>query len=87
MATALYNITSAVIMVSEGARIAAASGDHSRLVLAAMVLRHRVLPQDPLAPVTESAQLLDALIRQQPVTATQAADYAAALAEFQQVQA
>ncbi|GAA4479529.1 acyl-CoA dehydrogenase family protein [Enteractinococcus fodinae] len=87
VATALYNITSAVIMVSEGARIAAASGDHSRLVLAAMVLRHRVLPQDPLAPVTESAQLLDALIRQQPVTETQAADYAASLAEFQRVQA
>jgi acyl-CoA dehydrogenase len=81
IATALYNITSAVVMFSEGSRIAEHAGDHTRQVLAAMVLRHRILPQDPLAPVEESAELLDALIRQEPVSAEAAEAYAADLRE------
>ncbi len=43
-ASALYHITSAATMAWE----AAATDDRCRLVMAEMVLRHRVLPRDPL---------------------------------------
>jgi acyl-CoA dehydrogenase len=44
-ASALYHVASAATMAWE----AAAMGDPRRLVMAGMVLRHRVLPRDPLA--------------------------------------
>jgi CO/xanthine dehydrogenase Mo-binding subunit len=44
-ASALYHLTSAAAMAWEAARIE----DPLRLALAGMVLRHRVLPRDPLA--------------------------------------
>ncbi|MCR0982147.1 acyl-CoA dehydrogenase family protein [Roseomonas populi] len=45
-ASALYHVTSAAAMAWEAARL----GMPERLALARMVLRHRVLPRDPLAP-------------------------------------
>lgn len=48
-ATALYNITTAVAMVWEAGRIADADQAAQRLMLARLVLRHRLLPRDPLA--------------------------------------
>jgi alkylation response protein AidB-like acyl-CoA dehydrogenase len=45
-ATALYNITTAIFMAWEAAQ---AGGDWRRLALAHLVLRHRILPSDPLA--------------------------------------
>lgn len=44
-ASALYHVTSAVAMAWE----AAATHDPARLAMAELVLRHRVLPRDPLA--------------------------------------
>jgi len=44
-ASALYHLTSAAAMAWEAARL----GDPARALLAQMVLRHRVLPHDPLA--------------------------------------
>lgn len=44
-ASALYHATSAAAMAWEAARL----GDPGRLAMAGMVLRHRVLPRDPLA--------------------------------------
>jgi alkylation response protein AidB-like acyl-CoA dehydrogenase len=46
-ASALYHVTSAAAMAWEGGRLQ----DPHRLALARMVLTHRVLPRDPLAPV------------------------------------
>jgi hypothetical protein len=43
-ASALYHIASAMVMAWEGARLE----DESRVALARMVMRHRVLPCDPL---------------------------------------
>jgi hypothetical protein len=48
-ASALYHLTSAAAMAWEAARL----GDPDRLALAGLVLRHRVLPRDPLATAEE----------------------------------
>lgn len=54
-ATALYHVTSAVAMAWEAGRI----GSVRRMRLAQLVLRHRVLPQDPLAARAEPEWLAD----------------------------
>lgn len=43
-ASGLYHVTSAVVMAWEGARMA----DAGRVAMSGMVMRHRVLPRDPL---------------------------------------
>ncbi|MGB7300470.1 MAG: acyl-CoA dehydrogenase family protein [Burkholderiaceae bacterium] len=47
--SALYNCCSAVLMASEGAALAATGGDARRLLLAKMVLDHRLTSKDPLS--------------------------------------
>lgn len=47
---ALYNVTSAVLLAWEGVSAGRNGGDARRLLLARMVLDHRLLPQDPMAP-------------------------------------
>jgi alkylation response protein AidB-like acyl-CoA dehydrogenase len=59
IASALYNITSAIFMAWEAARI---DGRWNRLGLAHLVLRHRLLPSDPLGEETENLEALQALI-------------------------
>ncbi|RKK02151.1 DNA alkylation response protein [Pseudoroseomonas wenyumeiae] len=54
-ASALYHLTSAAAMAWEAARL----GTPRRLALARLVLRHRVLPRDPLE--SEEAELRDLL--------------------------
>ena len=49
-ASALYHLTSAAAMAWEAGRL----GDAERLALARLVLRHRVLPRDPLAAEDEA---------------------------------
>ncbi|MGO1398648.1 MAG: acyl-CoA dehydrogenase family protein, partial [Brevibacterium yomogidense] len=77
IATALYCLCSAVFLAWEGVRIGARDGDYSRVVLAAMVVRHRLLPQDPLSVVDDPADLLKDLILQECVDADAAAAYVA----------
>ena len=48
-AGALYHATSAVVMASEGDRLARESGDSRRLSLAELVLERRLSTRDPLA--------------------------------------
>ena len=52
-ASALYHVTSAAALAWEGARL----GDPARRAMAEMVLRHRVLPRDPLAAEHEADPL------------------------------
>ena len=47
---ALYAVTSAVLLAWEGASAGWNGGDARRLLLARMVLDHRLLSQDPMAP-------------------------------------
>jgi acyl-CoA dehydrogenase len=62
-ASALYHATTAVAMAWEAAR----AGDGRRLVLANMVLKHRLAARDPLSPATDSAELLSGLLAEQPL--------------------
>jgi alkylation response protein AidB-like acyl-CoA dehydrogenase len=57
-ASALYNLTSAAALAWEAARL---NAPH-RLALARAVLRHRVLPNDPLAPAEAEDPNLEALL-------------------------
>jgi acyl-CoA dehydrogenase len=57
-AGALYHLASAAAMNWEAAQ----TQDPHRAMLAAMVLRHRVLPRDPLAPEDPDAALLPAML-------------------------
>ena len=56
-ASALYHVTAAAVMAWEAARMA----DPARLTMARMVLRHRVLPRDPLMP-EDDADPMQALL-------------------------
>ncbi|MGH7248100.1 MAG: DNA alkylation response protein, partial [Pseudomonadota bacterium] len=46
----LYHCASAALMAWEGAEIGARGGDARRMLLARMVIDHRLRPSDPLAP-------------------------------------
>ena len=71
---ALYNVTSAVLMASEGARIGAAGGDARRLLLSRLVVRHRLRAADPLAEDDDGdAAVADALLSDEPVPLDRAA--------------
>jgi len=48
-ASGLYHAASAALLTWEGARLGGAGGDARRLLLARMVLAHRLEPHDPLA--------------------------------------
>ncbi|WP_431483739.1 acyl-CoA dehydrogenase family protein [Pseudomonas solani] len=64
--SALYHVASAVFMAWEASRLAP---DHRRLALALLVLRHRVLPRDPLELEGEEASdaLLPRLLEEGPL--------------------
>jgi alkylation response protein AidB-like acyl-CoA dehydrogenase len=67
VASALYNLCSAVFMAWEAAAI---GSDWRRLALAHLVLRHRLEPSDPLAPepAGENAQTFRALLDEIPLS-------------------
>jgi alkylation response protein AidB-like acyl-CoA dehydrogenase len=48
-ATALYNVITAVLLATEGAELGNAKGDARRMLLARLVIEHRLKPSDPLA--------------------------------------
>jgi acyl-CoA dehydrogenase len=48
-ASAVYHSATAVLLACEGARLGADGGDARRLLLARMVIDHRLSPQDPLS--------------------------------------
>ena len=65
-ASALYHLFSATTMACE-ARRADAAGAGRRLLLAQLVLRHRVLPRDPLAAADDEAAWLPKLLSEAPM--------------------
>lgn len=69
--SALYHICTAIIMAWEAARM---QPDYRRLALANLVLHHRLLPSDPLAPAQEGAAnpVLRALLDETPLSLEQA---------------
>ena len=71
-ADALYHAASAVLLASEGARLGAMGDDARRLILARMVVNHRLMPHDPLAIDDDDAAQIDALLSDAPVSLEQA---------------
>ncbi|NML34850.1 acyl-CoA dehydrogenase family protein [Paraburkholderia antibiotica] len=67
----LYHATTAVLMACEGARL---GPDYRRLALAHLVVRHKLLPSDPLdlRGAEDEIDVIDALVNDRPVTLEQA---------------
>lgn len=79
-ANALYNVTAAALMAWEGARLGRDGGDARRILLARMIVEHRLSPLDPMA-IPDSAwenQAIDLLLSEDPVPLDVAAKLAAA---------
>ena len=74
-ATGLYNAASAALLAWEGARIGAEAGDARRMLLARLVLEHRLSPGDPLNPAVKAweAPAIELLLSGAPVALTEAA--------------
>jgi acyl-CoA dehydrogenase len=66
-ASALYHATSAVLLAVEGARLGRMGRDARRLLLARMVLEHRLHAQDPLEGSASDARAVDALLDEAPL--------------------
>ena len=67
-ARALYNATSAVQLAREGAALGRKGGDARRLVLAQMVVDHRLRPQDPLSGSESAPAQIDAILSEETVS-------------------
>lgn len=65
---ALYHVTTAVLLASEGARLGQRGEDARRLVLARMVLDHRLRPRDPLAIAGGDDAAVAALLAPEPLS-------------------
>ncbi len=69
LASALYNITSAVLLAWEASRM---QDNWRRLALAHLVAVHKLLPRDPLAAAQVDEPLLQALLSEGPMSHDQA---------------
>jgi acyl-CoA dehydrogenase len=68
-ASALYHAVSAVLLASEGVRLGPMQGDWTRAALAALVVRHKLSPRDPLADLPSDHPMdTEALITGGPVS-------------------
>ena len=65
IASGLYHITSAILMAWEASQIV---GDKRRLALAWLVVRHKLLPSDPLSVNQASPETLTTLLDETPMT-------------------
>ena len=75
-ASALYHATSAVLLAVEGARLGAMGHDARRLVLARMVLDHRLRPRDPLGESDSPDGQVDAVLSDEDVPLARASTLA-----------
>ena len=66
-ASALYHASAAVLLAAEGARLGGRGGDARRLLLARMVLEHRLQAQDPLEGAASDPRAVDALLDEAPL--------------------
>jgi len=69
---ALYHVASAVLMAIEGATLGARGGDARRMLLARMVVEHRLRPQDPLTVSETDDVVVRAVLSEEKVDLKQA---------------
>ena len=65
---ALYHVTTAMLLAREGAQLGAMGEDARRLILARMVIDHRLRPQDPLGIPSDEDPMAVAVLSQGKVT-------------------
>lgn len=65
--TGLYNAVTAALMAAEGAALGAKGGDARRLLLARLVVDHRLTPQDPLGDEADDDAIAKALLDPAPL--------------------
>jgi acyl-CoA dehydrogenase len=70
--SALYHATSATLLAAEGARLGRLGRDARRLIVARMVLDHRLRTPDPLQGEASDARAVAALLDEAPVPLAQA---------------
>lgn len=70
--SALYHAASATLLAAEGARLGRMGRDARRLILARMVLEHRLKPQDPLEGDASDPRAVAVLLDEAPVPLAQA---------------
>jgi hypothetical protein len=66
-ADALYHMASAVLLATEGARLGEMGEDARRLILARMVMDHRLRAADPMAIETDDGPAVAALLSEDKV--------------------
>ena len=74
---ALYHMASAVLLASEGAKLGAMGEDARRLILARMVMDHRLRAEDPLAVEDDDTDAVTALLSEDKVDLDTARNLAA----------
>ena len=74
---ALYHVTSASLLAREGAQLGTQDQDARRLILARMVIDHRLSPQDPLAIPQDEDPITVALLAQRKVSLAEAQELVA----------
>ena len=69
-ARALYDVTTAVLLASEGAALGEGGGDARRLLMSHLVLQHRLSAHDPLGVTQQAgeAETITRLLATQPVS-------------------
>lgn len=79
-ATGLYNAITAVLLAVDGAEFGAAGGDARRLLLARLVINHRLRAHDPLAAQRSAGeeQIIDRLLEETAVPLGEATELVAA---------
>ena len=70
--TALYHLTSAILMTWEGVRLASLSNDATRLLWARLTLDHKLASSGPVDPPVDRPQLCDVLLSDQKVPLAEA---------------
>ena len=74
---ALYHVTSASLLAREGAQLGTQDQDARRLILARMVIDHRLSPRDPLAIPQDEDPITVALLAQRKVSLAEAQELVA----------
>ncbi|MCZ6664389.1 MAG: DNA alkylation response protein, partial [Gammaproteobacteria bacterium] len=64
---ALYHVVTAVLLATEGAALGTLGKDARRLIMARMVIDHRLRAEDPLAIENDDSQAVAALLSDTPV--------------------
>jgi alkylation response protein AidB-like acyl-CoA dehydrogenase len=79
-ATGFYNAVTAALLAAEGAEIAASKGDARRMLLARLVINHRLKPSDPLAARGSDGEdeIVNRLLQEKVVPLDQAVELIAA---------